>query len=466
VGKDNYDVYLCSKNSQKNEMNLSINTRTFSLANIWFVILLLSFSYDKPILVISSFDRINPTLYDIGTLLGFFWLLGKGDFIRYHNIIYKKYLKIVLWFFVCTFLGLFIYDFPLAIKGYSLFYLFQYIQEIFVCFLVIQYLNSYPLDYDKLFKVLILGGVFVSIYCVYEYLNPGNGFIKLSSGLEIVKPVGYVWGPFTGSYFQLSNYSPIVGFITLCYSMTKTNVKKWIYILIALFIVWPSFVCGSRTAVGLVFTLLIIATFKNVKFKYFVFAVFILAILLFSLFPERLILLVNSPENTTIQRINNIDSGSNNSIQGRLSFILLWFTSFSEYVYQGYFVPIFGGGFYVAPMRGFYRVGFGWHNIYIFAIEQSGIFGLILFIRFFSTALKSLKYKVSQLVINSVNYWFTFAVRIIFISILIIGVFGAHSFWRGFSTGNFNSLRLILLIIATQSIINFKNKRHEKNIIN
>ena len=98
-----------------------------------------------------------------------------------------------------------------------------------------------------------------------------------------------------------------------------------------------------------------------------------------------------------------------------------------------------------------------------FVVEQAGIFGLVLFYSFIKKVLNTLRANYKQLKKHTVEHWFVFSVRVIFISIIIIGIFGAHSFWNGFSTGNFNSFRLVLIILATHSFI--KNT-HEKNIIN
>lgn len=444
-------------------MNLSKTTSPFSLANIWFVLLILSYSYDRPIFLLSSVDRFNPRLYDVATFIGFIWLLTKGSYTKTLNPIYQSYLKIVLWFVTCTIMGVIFYDFPIKINGFSVFFAAKYLQEVFLCFIVIKYLHHHKINYDKLFKLIIFGGVFVSIYCVFELQTIGSRLIELTSDVLVNKTKGYIWGPFRMSYFQLGNYSPIVGFITLCYSMTKKGAVKYIYMFISMFIFYPAFICGSRASIGLVLIIFFISSLIEVKFKYWFLGFLLFTLLFIAFFPERISFFIENSENITLARMNNIEENSNDSFFGRFNHMFLWFDKFKEYIYSGYFVPIFGGGFYVAPMNGIYRIGYGWHNIYLFAIEQSGVIGLILFFKFIKKVLVSLRNKRIQLKKYTIEYWFVLAVRVIFISILVIGIFGSHSFWNGFSTGNLNSFRLILIIIATHSLI---KRKHEESIIN
>lgn len=344
------------------------------------------------------------------------------------------------------------------------FFVGKYLQELFICFVLITYLKYHKIDYHKLFKLIAFCGVFVSFYCFYEYNAVDSSIINITSDLSINKSKGLIWGPFRMSYFQISNYSPIVGFITLCYSLSKKGFGKYIYIFLSIIIYIPSLYSGSRASVGLLLILLFVASLLELKFRKILVFVFFL-VFGFAFFNVEIIsesLFVS--ENVTFNRfVNMSDINVDNSVLGRLNLFLIWFYRFSEYAYNGFFVPFIGGGFYVAPMNGSYRIGFGWHNIYLFVVEQAGIFGLVLFYSFIKKVLNTLRANYKQLKKHTVEHWFVFSVRVIFISIIIIGIFGAHSFWNGFSTGNFNSFRLVLIILATHSFI--KNT-HEKNIIN
>ena len=54
------------------------------------------------------------------------------------------------------------------------------------------------------------------------------------------------------------------------------------------------------------------------------------------------------------------------------------------YSWQGWRLPVFGGGFYAVPQMEqgelVYRQGYGIHNIYLFPVEQGGVLAFVLFV--------------------------------------------------------------------------------------
>lgn len=447
---------------------LTLNIRKvnfYTLSNVWFLILLLSFSYDKPIVILTSMDRFNPRLIDVATILGVIWYIKANTRFKIHNAVFNAYKKLIIWFAVCAFLGILLYGFPISVNVFSIYYLVKYFQELLVCHLVLCYLSVYNVPYDKIFKVLILGGVFVSLYCVQEYFTQNTLEVEISPGKYVIKPSGYVWGPFTVSYFQIANYSPVVGFLALTYAISKKGLQKWMYMATSLLIFWPSLVSGSRTAIGFIIMLFAIAFIKDIKFRGYI-IITLLAVLLFFIFNTDAFynLFLNS-ESETLQRFQRFEeSGSHNSIEGRLRYVFEWFYRFGSYVYYGLFVPLFGAGFYVAPMNGVFRIGYGWHNIFIFAIEQAGVIGLLFFLNFIKKGYKALNNRYKTLKDLSVEKEFVFAVLVIFIGIFLFGISGAHTFWEGFSTGNFNLFRLVLIMLALNGFNKSIRYNYGKNI--
>jgi len=450
-------------------MTISNNLKAGSLANIWMVLLLLSFSYDKALIQITPYDRFNPRLFDIATILGIIWYLNLKHFKLYPNKVFTSYKKIILWFAVCVILGLFLYPFPMHVNLYSLYFLLRYFQELLVLYFVLIFISKYEINYDSLFKILILGGVFVSIYCFIEYQNPVEEVFKLANGDTLIKPPGFIWGPFTASYFQIANYSPIIGLLTVSYALKQQVNKQWFYLLISLFVLWPSLYSGSRTGVGFVFIMFLIAAILEVRYRKIFIVVLLLVIVFFIFNYSRLNYLLIHSDNETIQRTIELQAGSgHDSISTRFQAFFTWFKIIPSYIYSGIFLPFIGAGFYVAPIDGYFRIGYGWHNIFIFVIEQAGVVGLWLFFKFLFKTYKVLKKAYNQLSKQSAEYWFKFTVYIIFLSIILTGVSGAHVFWRGFATGNFNSFRLIILLIAAQpksSYSRFLRLNYEKNIV-
>lgn len=427
----------------------------YTISNIWFLTLLLSFSYDKPILILTSMDRFNPRLSDVATLLGLLWYYRFNAKFYIINDVFNSYKKLIIWFAVCTLFSIIFYGFPLNIDAFSIYYLFKYFQELLVCYLVLCYLSAYNVSYEEIFKVLILGGIFVSIYCIIEYITPGDLEVEISPGKYVKKPQGYVWGPYTATYFQIANYSPIVGFIALTYAISKKGIYKWLLVVVSFIIFWPSLVSGSRTAIGFILVLLLIAFFKEIKFRAFILLSISALIVYFGFNLDALYQMILSSDSETISRMQQFEeSNSHNSVEGRVNYIFVWFDSFNKYVINGILVPVFGGGFYVAPLNGAFRIGYGWHNIFIFAIEQSGIIGLVLFVKFIKKGYKGLNANYKKLNDSLVEKKFVFAVIIIFMAMFILGLSGAHTFWEGFSTGNFNLFRLVLIMLALNGVNN------------
>ncbi|SDH02385.1 hypothetical protein [Winogradskyella thalassocola] len=431
----------------------------YTIGNLWFLILLLSFSYDKPILILTSLDRFNPRLSDVATILGVIWYFNFNAKFNIDNVVLSAYKKLVIWFTICTVFSILIYGFPLNIDAFSIYYLFKYYQELLVCYLVLCYMSVYEIPYERIFKILIIGGVFVALYSILEYLTPGDIEVEISPGKFVTKPNGFVWGPYTATYFQIANYSPIVGFITLAYAIYKKGLYKWALIAVSFLVFWPSLVSGSRTAIGFILVLFAIAFFKDVKFRVLIIVMLSTVVVYFGFNIDALYETILSSDSETIARMQRFEeSGSHNSIEGRFEYVFVWFERFPMYVYNGILVPVFGGGFYVAPMNGAFRIGYGWHNIFIFAIEQAGVIGLILFIKFIKRGYAVIGNHIKKLEINSAKRQFVFAVFVIFIAMFVLGIGGSHTFWEGFSTGNFNLFRMVLITLATYGYVNTQNK--------
>ena len=436
-------------------MNKLKNRASLTFEDIWFYLIILSFSYEKPLAYLTTMDRVNPRLYDVATLLGVMWFLHSTKPQIELGIVYTSYRSIIKWFTICTIVGSIFYPFPSDINYFSYFYLIRYFQELFIYVLVIYYIHIRGINFDILFNVIIIGGVFVSLYCIHEYSNSDFQMVEIAPGKTIPKPAGLVWGPFTAGYFQIANYSPIVGFLAVCYAFSKKNYSKWFYLLISGLILWPSFVSGSRMAIGFIFILFSLAAIRNKQFKNILVSLVIVGIFYYMLNSEKLLALIYNSESQTIQRMilmEESDKFEFNSIGGRIKHILVWFNRISEYAYNGIFIPIFGGGFYVAPMNGNFRIGYGWHNIFLFAIEQSGIIGALLLTKFIKRSYISLKHELPFFDKASPQYWFVYSAFNSFIAMIIIGLIGGHSFWSGFGTGNFNTFRIIILLIATVPI--------------
>jgi O-antigen ligase len=429
--------------------------------NLWVFLLFFSFAYEKPLLIISSLDKVNPRLFDLVLFFGLFFLLKHP--IKYNNRIFKLWSYIIFWFTFCCFLGLVIFSFPINVKQLMIYFLFEYYKGLFIILIFL----TIPKNQDTLKSVIlgiIVGGLFVSAYCVYEFTT-GVTEVLLTEGKSLIKPAGMVWGPYIGSYFEIAVYLPFAITISLVTSLYLKGKNKILLLTLTIFMSWPIFFTGSRTAIFLFLLCLIIISIFSIKKSFSVILSFTIIIIMLSSFTNYLDFIYKG--NETIDRLQRFESGKQefNSVSSRLSIL----TQHDIYLYdEATLLPLIGGGFYVVPMEGKYRVGYGIHNIFLFPLEQSGIIGLILFIIFVYITFSVLWKGLRLIDKNKLEYWFVLGVLVYFVASLLIGLAG-HTFWRGFTTYNFNTLRILSLVIATlviTDVIKKREKINEKNIIN
>ncbi|TKB46145.1 O-antigen ligase family protein [Thalassotalea mangrovi] len=401
---------------------------------IWIYLLVFSFSFEKPLIVLSSLDRLNPRLFDLVLGLGILILINNR--LKFTEVVFKYWLLIVANFWVCAVLGLLLFDFSSQVKLYMVYYCFEYFKGVLALAIYLTIPEKYrPLR--VIVNALFIGGFFVGTYCLYEYFI-GIEQIVLTEGLILSKPKELVWGPFSGSYFHIANYIPLISAICLS-KMIVVKSNKIFWFVVFLFFSWPILFTGSRTAI-----------FLFIASVFFVFAFYIRKkttvwlLLFFTIFTSVVVINTSfiASENYTLERLNQFEENdSHNSILNRV----LFFSHFDISSYdEGEYLPFIGAGFYVAPIEGRPRVGYGFHNIYVFTIEQSGIIGFCLFIMFCFVVVRRF---VNFIKVGKVSkyHWFVVAVTAYTLGSLVIGWSG-HTFWRGFATSNFNTLRILLLV--------------------
>jgi hypothetical protein len=114
-------------------------------------------------------------------------------------------------------------------------------------------------------------------------------------------------------------------------------------------------------------------------------------------------------------------------------------------------LPLIGGGFYVTPMivgdseSYSYRVGYGFHNTYLFVFEQDGIFAALAFLYLLYAIIRKLNF------LRNVGVAADRAFAIAALSYMLASLpvyLAGQIFWKGFDTGHFNAFLLIVLLIA------------------
>lgn len=419
---------------------MSLLIKKEKLREYWLYFLIMSFAYEKPLYFLTNMDRVNPRLFDVVAFLGI--LLFGSDLLKKNNlprpIMYWKWL--VIWFSICAIIWA-VFFFKIETGLFSLFFAYRYLLGLITLYFVWNIEMTSRIK-KNLYHLVIIGGVFVSIYSLFEILNPVD-VIEIAPGKFFHKFGLVVFGPFSVTYFHIAQFSGLAFIFTLVYSLnSKKLFRKSLYLLIALFNAWPLFFCGSRTALAYFFSGLLLVLLFDVR--YFKRLIGIMVIPIFFVFMSNVNVskYINVENSLTIQRLVNTDNNSSNSVGERIS---LWEIGFSNYEHYGLSMPFIGSGFYVVPVNGNNRIGFGIHNIYLFVFEHSGLIGFVLFIFFLFTMIKSIR-KINKRR-RSYDKIFAYSALIFFISTLILGIVG-QIFWRGFVTSNMNSYILTVLFLA------------------
>jgi hypothetical protein len=408
----------------------------------WLCSLILSFAYERPLAYLTPFDRTNPRLFDLLVIIGILTVLP-----RLRNRLklprqFKIWGLLVSWFCFCAVIWAIIFDWQYG--KFSLFAATKYIEGLLAIYMAI----SIPLDSRRkriLHGMLVLGGIFVAIYCLPEFFFRSSEVV-VREGLVVNYGEGVLVGPYGASYFQLAQSSSLFFAFALTFFLSTYNkILRYSGPLIVTFVAWPLVFSGARTglALMLISTAILICFEKRLR-KITIFLVIVLSLVFLAFDTSSISKGIEA--GNTIQRLQN-NEGGKDSIETRMSQIF----SFPWSSYQeGNLLPLIGGGFYVVPASFlgssyYYRIDYGIHSIYLFPLEQAGILGLVLFLWFLFTSAKGLFAKIKERHSTDLNFANSFFAY--FIASLVVGI-GGHNFWQGFASGNFNTCFMICLLIA------------------
>lgn len=428
-----------------------IDTSSFALRarrweSLWLCGLILSFAYERPLFNITSYDRINPRLFDIFVLLGVLTVLPHLSKNVRPPHLFRNWAMIVSVFCLCAIIWA-IFILPWEYGKFSVFFALKYLEGLIAIYISLRI----PLDSHQkqtIHYFISVGGIFVAIYTIYQF-NYGSNIIEIVPGKFVRTTLGSVTGPLGYAYFHIAQFSSLAFIMTLgLITYTRNKIIKIIYSVLAIFVAWPLFYSGSRTGLGLIAISFPIVLLLNRKLRGSM-AIVILCIFLLILGTGiNVSKSIHNSTALTIQRFLGIEqTKSPNRLISRLTLPKRF--TIEQYRWKGLSVPLIGAGFYVAPVYtgGWerYRVGYGIHNAYLFALEQGGLFAFILFIVFVIRLLKNLnKMRNAEDLTDS-----TFAVGMFafFIALLLAGMAGLV-FWMGVGTVHFNVYLVLLLLMA------------------
>ena len=173
----------------------------------WLCFTVLSFCYELPLVYLSSYDRVNPRLFDVAAVIGFFVVLPTVRLPARLPAVFRTWMYLVLWFTFCACLwsGLW---FPWEDGGkFSLFFAGKYLEGLLVIFLA----ACIPLDARQkhiLQYCVLAGGIVVALYAIPEYLV--GGFERRLTEEKIqYRREGVVLSCLGVNYFHVAEFCPL-----------------------------------------------------------------------------------------------------------------------------------------------------------------------------------------------------------------------------------------------------------------
>jgi len=417
----------------------------------WLCGLILSFAYELPIWYATSYDRVNPRLFDVMFFVGVLTVLPNLRRGVRLPPLFRIWAYLVAVFCFCALVwasGIL----PWKYGQFSLFFAGRYIQGLIAIYIAARI----PLDARQkriIHYMIVAGGVFVALYAIPQYNRIGT--IESTewtiSGDKTVTTFGrVVFGPLSRAYFHIAIFSALSFAMALALVPTAKNAwRRWCCLGVALFVAWPALACGSRSGIAGVGIVLLSIVYFRPKLIATLSLVVIAAALFIYLADVDFKSVELDEVSLSFRRLQGYSGDSHNSILNRV----IRGYSINQYMWDGLPVPFIGAGFYVAPVNTdaglVYRVGYGIHNGYMFAFEQGGIMAFLLFLMFLVCAMLSLNR--IQKFSSPIDSGFALGALALLIALLAIAL-GGHVFWLGFNTANLNTYIVLLLVLATRRV--------------
>jgi len=419
---------------------------------VWLCLLVASFCYEIPLYIATPYDRANPRLFDIVLLIGLLTVSPRFWWHEANSSVVSLWTRVVLVFCFCACVWTVLW-LPWEQGQFSLFFAAKYLEGL----LAVRLVDGIPLSPKQkrnLLHLFLAGAIFVTVYSIPQYLSTSTTTaIDLTPEKSISIVRGTILGPLGRTYFHIAQFSILAMSLSFACACTEKRIAKtWIYLFVGSLVAWPATVCGARVGLlGVMFVILFYLLISSLFRRAAVAAIplVLLGVYVFQADHSKHFSLADS--SLSFERLVDLENDTQNydkSLDGRLKNALLNFR-LSDYQFGGLLLPLFGGGFYVAPvveggsLR--YRVDYGVHNIYVFAFEQGGTAALILFLFFMIKCFR----KLSSLRRTAEPETATFALGMLcFLTITAIAGMAGQIFWMGFGTVHFNVCVLVMVVIA------------------
>ncbi len=426
---------------------------------IWLCALVLSFCYERPLIEVTNMDRVNPRFFDVVFLVGIFSILFNLTERRPMLRPFKIWVAIVAIFCFCAVVWFPL--FPFYYGKYSIFFALKYLQGLLAVYMALQIPIS-ARQKKILHYMVIIGGIVVALYAIPEYLRGGSRLIFAKGEKELQYTEGSFFSCLGLNYFHVAMFSTLSSVMAVAMvNQAKTPFGSFFWFGMGVFLAWPAFFCGARAGIfGCLFGWAALWFFSKSSAKGMLLVAVIAALgAIFILAPKLLSSEHLREKSFTFERLYGIEEGGEggaealSTIEERLK-KLVSFSVLDVYRWQGWRIPFIGAGFYVAPHTypdgtRKYRVGYGIHNSYLYALEQGGLAVFVLFFIFLYSCWRQLRAvsKFSQYPSDR-----AFAIGMCaYLAALLPIMFGGQVFWHGFGKVNYNSYTILLFMLACTS---------------
>lgn len=400
--------------------------------------LMASFAYEIPLAYLTSRYRLNPRLFDVAalSLIGY-WVLfgaGRGWKITLDNLLLKPWLTLVgVFCFMAFFTIIFV---PFNLFMFSGWFALRYV---FMSVLLLIVLSAPLTEVQKrrLLWIALLGGTWVSFYGLLQLLGIASNVRVLPTGFEVEDIAeGAINSTLGVSYFHTGQFGVISGIIGMTLFRTCKGFQRTVAGVLGPFAMIPAVTSGSRAGfIGLLVALVALGSQREYR-KYlttFVMTGVVAAVISFayagSLTEAR-------------QQTGAATSAENRFLQGAITIQKVQDT-------VGPRLWLLGGGFYVTPIGANHRIGFGVHNIFLFPLEQAGLFGFAASIWVWWRLLNSLRPR-SRIGENTTDAYFRTGMFAYLVSLFVVG-WGGQIFWLGFGNENLGVYQFLLFGLAMMS---------------
>jgi hypothetical protein len=410
----------------------------FEFCLLAFVIL--SFSYEIPLVYITSMYKANPYLFDVSSvLLIAYWALRgrlRGWTLSMENPIVAPWLLVVATFTWATVVSA--VWLPLDKFQFSVWYLGTYLQGLLVLLIFV----SVPLtekDKRSLMWVALLGGTWCASVAVLQVFGIVGTARTIPKGWDIAIEGNGIVSTLGPAYFHAGFFSVITTLIGVALFGASRGAARWLAAGLAVLCAVPATVAGTRAAfLALVISVGVVVV-NSREYRQSV------GMWVFALFFVVSVNLFYAGSLTQYRTSQKFEPGqyqeeATDRIQGVLP--QLW-----AEVKEHPVMPVAGGGFYVVSKEGRWRIGYGIHNLFFLPFEQAGIaafLGALWLWWRLGTRLGRRRPGPNE---SALDVHVRGALFGYFVALMIVGWAGGH-FWMKGSTEHLNSYLILMLGLA------------------